>query len=318
MGFGHITRCTSLYEAFASEKIVPFFIVNGDESVHPLLHGKRHEIFDWINDKEKLFKLIKNADIVIIDSYMADYKLYEDISRVVQVPVYIDDNKRLDYPPGVVVNGNIYAKYMDYPVTAGVEYLLGTEYIMLRREFLDVGGKKIGKDLEKIMVTFGGDDYRNITPNVLDALKTNYPELKITIIIGGGFQHIEDIEKLSSDKTELIYNASADKMRDVMLESDVAISAGGQTLYELSRTGVPTIAIILAANQIRNVKFWYKTGFVICAGTWDDEDLLNRIIESLNDLKDFDLRKEKSKIGKKYVKGNGAHNIIKYCLNKFN
>ena len=57
-----------------------------------------------------LFELVKNADIAIIDSYLAKKFFYENLSYIVKTPVYIDDYKRLDYPKGFVVNGNINAE----------------------------------------------------------------------------------------------------------------------------------------------------------------------------------------------------------------
>ena len=33
IGFGHVTRCSSIYQAFEQFHIVPKFIINGDDSV---------------------------------------------------------------------------------------------------------------------------------------------------------------------------------------------------------------------------------------------------------------------------------------------
>ena len=37
IGFGHITRCISLYQAFERRKIIPELIVNGDNTIEELL-----------------------------------------------------------------------------------------------------------------------------------------------------------------------------------------------------------------------------------------------------------------------------------------
>ena len=62
--------------------------------------------------------------------------------------VYIDDNKRLDYPKGIVVNGSIYAEELNYPHKNGPTYLLGIKYAPLRKEFWEVPEKKIKKRLK--------------------------------------------------------------------------------------------------------------------------------------------------------------------------
>ena len=41
IGFGHITRCISLYQAFEERGIIPEFIVSGDTTVASLLKERR-------------------------------------------------------------------------------------------------------------------------------------------------------------------------------------------------------------------------------------------------------------------------------------
>ena len=155
IGFGHVTRCFSLYQAFEEKGILPTFIINGDESVKNFINNTKNTLFfNWLNDQKKALTFIKGADIVIIDSYLADLSLYEKISELAKVSVYIDDNKRLDYPKGVILNGAIYAKELNYSQKEKQIYLLGTRYIPLRKEFWDVPEKKIKKELKTIMITF--------------------------------------------------------------------------------------------------------------------------------------------------------------------
>lgn len=103
--------------------------------------GKNFKIFDWLNDRETLFATIKNADIVLIDSYLADYDLYEKISNLVKTAVYFDDDMRINYPKGFVVNGAVFAEQMPYPKRKGVTYLLGSLYAPFRKEFWNVPEK---------------------------------------------------------------------------------------------------------------------------------------------------------------------------------
>ncbi|HQI42370.1 MAG TPA: UDP-2,4-diacetamido-2,4,6-trideoxy-beta-L-altropyranose hydrolase [Ignavibacteriaceae bacterium] len=314
IGFGHITRCTALYQAFEERGIIPKFIVNGDDSVFDLLADKNYEIFDWIDEKERLLELIQNVDIAIIDSYLADISIYQTISEIVKVPVYIDDNKRLDYPKGVVVNGAIYAEELNYPVKKGVTYLLGSKYMPLRKEFWDVPEKEIKENIESVMITFGGDDMRNMTPKVLRLLQNNFPDLIKNVVIGKGFKNICEVEELKDNKTNLIYYPDAEKIKNVMLESDIAISAAGQTLYELAVTRTPTIAISVAKNQLNNVKGWAKDGFIEYAGSCIERDILNNIYNCLEKIASFQIRKEKSKKEILYINGEGGSRIVESIL----
>jgi UDP-2,4-diacetamido-2,4,6-trideoxy-beta-L-altropyranose hydrolase len=310
IGFGHITRCTSLYQSFYERGIIPEFIVNGDRAVEVLLKDKKYRILNWLNEQEELFGLIKNADIAVIDSYLADYELYEKVSKVVSVPVYIDDTQRIDYSKGIVINGSIYAEELDYTRRKDVIYLLGSQYIPLRREFWDIPGKEIKESIKSAMITFGGDDTKSMTPTVLKLLTEHHPELTKDVVIGKGFQNIKEIESAADKRTNLIYFPDAEGMKKIMLESDIAISAGGQTLYELARVGVPTIAIAVADNQMNNVKGWHRAGFIRYAGWWEDEVVLENIKNSLKLLEDKSLRERMTKIGRTLVDGKGARRVV--------
>jgi len=60
IGFGHITRCVSIYQAFEERGILPLLIINGDETVKDLLQNKNYRIFDWLSDHSLLFELLKD------------------------------------------------------------------------------------------------------------------------------------------------------------------------------------------------------------------------------------------------------------------
>lgn len=305
-GFGHVTRCISLYEAFEEKGVIPEFIVNGDESIEELLRGKNYRIFNWLKEKNKLFELIKNADIAIIDSYLADISFYKNLCNLAKIPVYIDGNKRLNYPKGVVVNGNIYAEELDYPQKDGIIYLLGTKYVPLRKEFWEVPKKEIKEKVESVMVTFGGDDARNMTPRVLKFLVEKYPKLIKNVVIGKGFRNIEEIKKGVRKKTNLIYYPGEKEIKKVMIESDIAISGGGQTLYELIRVGLATAAIIVADNQIHKVDELQKLGLIRNVGFWDDKNLYESLISNFPSLLDKSIRE----VNTSYIDGKGSERII--------
>jgi len=77
-GHGHITRCLSLYQAFASRNIFPTIYVNGDKHAQSLLINCRYEILDWLTHPAKLIKFINNSDIIIVDSYLAGKEYYNN------------------------------------------------------------------------------------------------------------------------------------------------------------------------------------------------------------------------------------------------
>ena len=313
MGFGHVSRCSSILQAFEKYDISPKFIVNGDESVKAILTDIDVEIINWLND----LSIISKEDIVIVDSYLADISLYNEISSNALLAVYVDDNNRLNYPKGIVINGTLDASNMNYAEIENVKYLLGNEFIPLRKDFWNIPKLKINDSIESILITMGGNDLRNLTPKILKVLNDNFPTIYKKVIIADSFENISDIENLKNEYVELIYSPNSTKIINVMSSVDLAISSSGQTLYELACIGVPTISIGIIENQKNNIKNWIKQGFIEYAGCWSDENLLNNILEKINYLNDKNIRFDKRLLGIQAVNGKGSLNIVKSILNDF-
>ncbi|MBL7068269.1 MAG: UDP-2,4-diacetamido-2,4,6-trideoxy-beta-L-altropyranose hydrolase [Candidatus Omnitrophica bacterium] len=315
IGFGHITRCLSLCQAFEANKISARFIINGDEAVKDLLKGRDVEIFDWLKDSERLDDLLEETDIAVVDSYLAGLALYKRIQERAKMAVYIDDNKRIDYPKGVVLNGTVNADKKNFFKEEGITHLLGSRYTPLRRDFWEAPDKEIREIVKSAVITFGGDDSRNITPKVLSLLTKNYPELTKRVIVGKGFKSLDEINEAKDENTRLIYHPEANQMKKVLLESDIAISAGGQTLYEAARIGLPAIAIAVAENQLDNVRGWLEAGFIEYAGWWEEKGLEENLLKAIERLQKKDVRLKMSSVGRKFVDGKGSLRVVEALLN---
>jgi len=317
IGFGHITRCIALYQAFEEKGIIPEIIAYGDDSIIDLLEDKNFKIFDWISKRKELLKLADSSDVIIMDSYLCDVSLFEDMSNLAKVVVYMDDNKRVSYPSGIVVNGGILAEELDYPKKDGIRYLLGNRFAVSRKIFWNTTEKDIRENIENIMITFGGDDIRNMTTKILRFLIDSYPDITKKVIIGKGFkkQGIERIEGLQRHNIELVYYPDSEKMKDMMIRADIAISAGGQTLYELARIGVPTVVVAIAENQLNNIDGWRKTNFIEYAGWHGDEDLFANI-DSILKRSDYKKREAISIAGQKVIDGQGSRRVVEEIIEK--
>lgn len=300
-GYGHITRCSALYEELEKRDINVEFIVNGDNDVSSVLEGKKFTLKDW-RDKTYLSNLLFENDYVIIDSYLADKDIYDYIANIVRKALYIDDNIRIDYPKGIVCNPSIYGKELNYLKKEGLEYLLGAEYVILRKEFIDVPKKEFKDKIEDILITFGGSDIKNMTPKTLKILNENYPSLRKHVIVGKGFNNIDKIKSVSDENTEFYYNLNAEQMKNLMLKCDFAISAAGQTIYELLRVGIPFVPIQVADNQENNIKGLKALGIEKLG-----EDELFKTIQILENIK-------KTNYINNIINGKGSEKILDFLF----
>ena len=98
-----------------------------------------------------------------------------------------------------------------------------------------------------------------------------------------------------------------------MLASDLVISAGGTTLYELAALGVPTIAVPITENQLANVSGWRKRclGFALQSVEWNDGELIG-MIRSL--ATDTVLRQALSSGMRGMCDGQGARRVVEAIL----
>ncbi len=312
-GYGHITRCISLYQAFEERNISPQLYINGDEKSKSFLYNFNYELIDWLAHPAQLIKKIINSDIVIIDSYHASKEFYENISRFTKILLMIDDYMRIDYPEGIILNGSINAELLPYPEKTNTIYLLGTKYIPIRKAFWNNPNRKYKNNPNTILITFGGQDIRNLTLPVLKAVRDYASDLKINVVFGN-----KNHEKLNDYKSkypdvEFYFAIKEEEMKNLMLNCDIAITAAGQTLYELAATGTPTIAVAVAENQKKNINEWHNAGFILEPIFFNDINCIKKIIEQLEKLKSIRLRKKIGNNGKLKVDGKGSKNVV-YCL----
>jgi UDP-2,4-diacetamido-2,4,6-trideoxy-beta-L-altropyranose hydrolase len=315
-GYGHITRCLSIYQAFEARNIIPTFYVNGDEACKDFLNDANYEIIDWIENQQLLFRKIQDSDVVIIDSYKAPKDFYDHISQMTPSPVYLDDNRRLDYPSGIILNGGINAETLGYPKRDGLTLMLGPRFTPLRKEFWEAVEKQIRIEIQSVLITFGGQDVQNLTPRMIRIFSRNFPEFRKKIIIGSGFTNKDQIEEAKDESTELFFSPPANELVKIMADCDLAISAGGQTINELARLGIPTIAIAVADNQVSHLGGWLKEKFLLMELTYTQPNLESRLLLVLNHLKKKPARDAVSKIGKQKIDGAGSKRVVQFLVEK--
>lgn len=251
IGFGHITRCSALYEELLERKIETVFVVYG-KNIEDILKGKNYINQDW-KSKEFLQSFLKKNDYIIIDSYLADLDIYEYISNNTSKCMYIDDNNRLKYPKGIILNPVLYED-LEYDTKNPI--LRGKDYIIVRKEFLE----EI-KPLEKeynVLITLGGTDIRNLTPKLIKILEEIDSNFKVAIVIGKAFDNKEEIERLKTEKISLFYNVNATEMRDLILKSKFVICGCGQSINEMLILEANFLPILIADNQLKNYKYLKK------------------------------------------------------------
>jgi UDP-2,4-diacetamido-2,4,6-trideoxy-beta-L-altropyranose hydrolase len=291
MGFGHLGRCVALAEALTQAGARARLIVRGEPPValagaHAFAHA------EWFDDGLRS-ELLAGADVAVVDSYQATLEVCESVAARAGAVLWFDDDLRLDYPPGIIVNGSPSAQLQDYPAAKHRALLLGPSYQCLRSAFWQPAERSVAPDASRALVVFGGTDVRGLGPMVADRVRQAYPDIVLDLV--------------DSPRT-------AEKMRDSMRASDIAISAAGQTLYELACTGTPTIATCTAENQEPQAREFERAGAIVLAGGWSDVRVVDAIVDLVDALAPFQERARMARAGQGLVDGGGALRVAKTAI----
>ena len=339
IGMGHVMRTLALAGAFPAD-LELIFIVKEEAAVVKKLREFRQELkiitlpaeCSTGEELNRLHSIIKKEgiDILIIDSYSFDQDFLVELKNIAGRLVSIHDFAPFPFPSDIVINGNIYAPELAYESLEGnTRFLLGTEYLLLREEFSHLPERRLNEKARRILVTVGGGDPLNLTPKIIKAVDNidNYcyknftnkdefkEELELDVIIGPAFDNVDEIVAVVKEvKLAVRLHFNVQRISQLMLDADLAVSAGGSTLYEMAVTGTPAIAILQADNQIQAAETLAEKGTIINLGMGDGletEDITESLIELINNNS---LRKKMSERGQKLVDGKGAERCVKEII----
>lgn len=310
-GMGHIMRCLSLVQAFAASGNIATMIVNGTAKAPAEIAKENWLSVNWLSETDPLIGIIKDADIVVVDSYKCTVELYREIEGNSKLTAYIDDENRVDYPGGVVINGVMGAEKMNYPAKNGVQYLLGNQYSFLRKEFWDVTDKLINNTITKVMITCGGNDADGLSLKIVKLLTEKNSALQLSVVLNADANTpVEEYKKYAT----VLNGLSSSEMKELMMDSDLAITASGQTTYELCRTGTPFIALITAQNQAFSIGNFYTEGLTQEPIAFDDPLLAEKITKQFDALADPFVRRNIQTKMKNSIGGKGSINVVAELL----
>ena len=126
---------------------------------------------------------------------------------------------------------------------AHTRLLLGTRYVLLRREFWPWRGwrREIPAVARKVLVTLGGGDPDNVTLKVIRALaQVEIEGLEAVVVVGPANPHLEELQAAVKDTPHPIrLESNVTNMPELMAWADVAITAGGSTCWETAFMGLP-------------------------------------------------------------------------------
>lgn len=318
---GHMMRCLSIADDVRELGGDVTFIV-ADEYPVELCHSRGYDVIvldsDWKDMESELPKLAEvieasQIEELFIDSYQVTPEYLAGLKKHVKV-TYLDDLDKFAYPVDRIICYANYCKQFSYAEENNVGHCLGMEYIPLRKVFRNCPQKQISDRIRKVLLLSGGTDSYGIIEKMVERFK-NVTSIIFVTVCGRYYEGFEELQDKYKGYPNLEFYKNVSDLEEYMKKADLAISAGGTTLYELCAVGTPTISYSFADNQLYNVKQFAEDGIIEYAGDVRETD----IVEKIQDLyaqydKNVKLRKERSAMMQRNVDGNGAYRIAKVLL----
>ena len=320
IGIGHLMRCIALSEELNKRRHNCYFLIrlNDNKLIDNLKQNKisykRIEKTATLNEDLDFvlkFSNKNNINWIITDYYDLNSSYCRKLKEKNYKILSVDDYAQIHYYSDIVVNQNIGSEKIHFSSEIYTKFLLGPKYVMMRDELLNKNNKKKIKDVQKLLITMGGSDHDNYTLKVLKSLKDLNENINVILVVGPlnpNYIKLKRFVKKMNVNIQLIN--SPKKISDIYLKSDIAISAGGTSCYELSYYGIPNLIITVAENQLNIAKEFDRRGISIYLG--DKKEVTADIIkDKVNELiNNHYLRKKMNQKGQKLIDGLGKKRIV--------
>lgn len=295
-GLGHLSRCLALKKYFLKANFSVEIYNRGDFKNDECIN------LDWL-DMQNLKSIFK--PIVIVDSYYTDFEFCRYITEEAKVCVFLDDFSRMKYPKNAILfNGALNAQR--FYIKTDNKMFLGIEYGLLRDEFLKYEKKEIRRDILKVLIALGNNDYMNNTQKVLDIVEKELSYAEINVVIPNNHKPIN-----YGFDTNIHSNLSPRLLKNLMVDCDLAISSGGVTMVELQSTRTPTIALEITPNQRYQLREWQKVGLRVARNIHQIEFLIKTLKKQRHRNKLY------NKLSKIHI-GGKIDDFVQYIANSYN
>ncbi|HEX3916406.1 MAG TPA: UDP-2,4-diacetamido-2,4,6-trideoxy-beta-L-altropyranose hydrolase [Caulobacteraceae bacterium] len=280
VGGGHVMRCLTLARALTSRGAECAFVES--RAAAPILRrfGWPQQTLLALVATENLSDLLQYAgdfagrfepDIVVTDHYGVDGSHETALAwagqrRVVAIDDLADrpHNCDLVVDPGYGRKADAYAGL----VAARTRVLAGPSYALVRPEFASARQRAMSRRAKhgrigRALVSLGLTDVGAVTGRVVQALQPMLGDVRLDVVIGAGTPSIEALSALAASDRRIHLWIDTAEMASLMADCDIAIGAGGSSVWERATVGLPSATVILAENQRPMIERMAAMGFTL-------------------------------------------------------
>ncbi len=298
IGGGHVMRCLTLAEALTGMGAACAFL--DTHAAAPLLDAFAPREIERVEEAQTWA-----SDWVVLDNYRST--LTEEAGwRAASRLAVIDDLAR-PHAADLVIDpsfGRDPATYAPAPA------LTGPAHALVRRGFADRRSEALsrrGGPARRALIAFGLTDVGGITQAALDILLPLAGETRLDVVAGSGAPSLPRLRDLAQSGAIDLHIDVRD-MASLSATADVAVGAGGGSVWERAVLGLPSVVVPLADNQIAMTTLLDSYGALVSAELTDLGAAWTRI------LNDAELRASLSERSASLCDGRGAQRVAQALL----
>jgi len=208
-------------------------------------------------------------DWLLVDHYGIDRRWHAAMRNSTQRIGVIDDLADRLLDADLLLDQNLGHRAADYDqvVSENCTRLIGLEYALLRDEFSQWRQRSLDRraagQLQHLTINLGGMDADNLSSRLLENLRQSgyLDRLEVDVILGPTAPHREALQRQVQKTNRDLMAATPDRnerlrlavgvsnMAERLAQTDLVIGAAGSSSWERCCLGVPTLVLVIAANQ---------------------------------------------------------------------
>lgn len=204
---------------------------------------------------------IRSASWLVLDHYGLDAtwqtQLLEGLAGAAPPRVLvIDDLADRPHQADLLLDQNFFAEATEGRYAGLVpehcRQLLGPHYALLGPEYPQLQPLVPPRtELRRVLVFFGGGDPANLTGRALQALMDPaLAHLGVDVVLGLQTPHRQAVAELVDRRPHTTLHDPLPSLAGLIARADLAIGAGGATTWERACLGLPSVVVVIAANQL--------------------------------------------------------------------
>ena len=307
IGMGHIYRSLNLVSTLNKEKYEIIFLTNNKFSKNIISKKNNCKYYRKLNSKNMTtFLKSFSPDIVILDKLSetkSNIQFLQTFCPIIAIDYTGKNKNQINYGINILYHKTGIQK----------NSISNFNNAILNNDFLKKKKSIIGKQVKSIIVLQGGSDTYCFTPKIVKALSEINKDFKITIVLGPSFKcwsKLKNVLKNSNKSIQIFHDVK--NISTLMYNSDLAITAGGNTLLELAYLGIPSIVVCAEKFEIETAKLMEKKNFGINLGFGQNLPISKIQSCLITMIDDYKLRKKMNTNGPLLVDGKGNQRILKY------